>query len=59
MLKIAPSMGYLGDARKVCVSSNPGARPGYWARKESGKTVSRKPLSAAKNLPAVHRANFR
>ena len=57
MLKLAPKYGIssvmLG---KVCRKLQiPVPRRGYWARKESGKPVSRKPLPAAKNLPTVHR----
>jgi hypothetical protein len=60
MLKIAPKYGISGVMLgKVCRKLQiPVPGRGYWARKESGKTVSRKPLSAAKNLPAVHRAKL-
>jgi hypothetical protein len=57
MLKLAPKYGIssvmLGKVCRKLRIPVPGR--GYWARKESGKPVGRKPLSTAKNLPIVHR----
>ncbi len=57
MLKLAPKYGIssvmLGKVCRKLQIPVPGR--GYWARKESGKPVSGKPLPAAKNLPIVHR----
>ena len=57
MLRLAPKYGIssvmLGKVCRKLQIPVPGW--GYWARKENGKPVSRKPLPAAKNLPTVHR----
>jgi hypothetical protein len=54
MLKIAPKYGISVMLGKICRKLRiPVPGRGYWARKESGKPVSRQPLPAVKVLPTV------
>jgi hypothetical protein len=57
MLKLAPKYGISNVMlAKVCRKLRiPVPGRGYWARQQSGQSVSRKPLPAVKNLPAVYR----
>src|SRR5436305_1875761 len=51
--KYAVSAVMLGKVYRKLKIPLPGR--GYWARKQAGQTVSRKPLPEAKNLPALQR----